>query len=110
NADNLVAGDTPGSIDAFRKNVATGEIDLVNATAAGVVSNYIVEGVPAVSDDGRYVVFATGATNLDASDDNGTTDVYRKDLTTGAILLVSTNASGTVGNSNSSGPAISGDG
>ena len=108
-ADNLIDGDEPGSIDVFRKNLFTGAIEIVNVTFGGIRANYLIESF-AVSDDGRYIALATGADNLVAGDDNSTSDVFRKDMFTGAVVLVSTTAGGVVGNSNSGLPAISGDG
>lgn len=60
-----------------------------------------------ISADGRYVTFTTDATNLDSNDVNGSTDVYRKDMATGAVELVSSGASG---NSADSDVKMSGDG
>ena len=45
-----------------------------------------------ISTDGRYVVFQTRASNLVSRDVNGKFDIYRKDLTTGAVLRVSVEA------------------
>ena len=39
-----------------------------------------------VSNDGRYVVFASSASNLVPNDDNGRADLFRKDMQTGATL------------------------
>ena len=47
----------------------------------------------AISGDGRYVVFASQATNLAAGDPDGSSrDVFRKDLVTGAVAIVSRGA------------------
>ena len=65
----------------------------------------------AMSLDGRYVVFATAAPNMVPGDTNGARDVFRKDLSTGRITLVSRDsrgepvAGGVVGE-----PSISADG
>jgi Tol biopolymer transport system component len=61
---------------------------------------------PDISADGRYVTFASPATNLVAGDTNGTTDVFRRDLTSGVTVRVST-GSGTGGSQD---PSISADG
>ena len=45
---------------------------------------------PAISADGRYVVFTSPATNLVAGDPAGVRDVFRRDLTTGVTVKVST--------------------
>ncbi len=61
-------------------------------------------GAPVVSANGRFVAFETVATGLTANDNNNyfdaslqniqTIDVYRKDLMTGDIKMVSVDASG----------------
>lgn len=54
-----------------------------------------------ISQDGRYVVFASAATNLVSGDTNGKTDIFVKDLQTGTISLVSATLAGTPGNGDS---------
>lgn len=64
-----------------------------------------------ISADGRYMVFETEAGNLVANDTNNTFDIFRFDFQTGAVVLVSVNASGTgSGNDESRLPTISADG
>ena len=41
-----------------------------------------------ISADGRYVAFASGASNLVAGDDNDLTDLFLKDLQTGALTRI----------------------
>src|SRR3981189_1487676 len=65
---------------------------------------------PSISADGRYVAFRSDASNLVPGDTNFLADVFVRDLQTGAITRVSTNASGDQGNSFSSNPSISADG
>src|SRR5690606_22561432 len=48
----------------------------------------------ALSGTGRYVAFATEASGLSPFDTNGTLDIYLKDMDTGAIELVSSDADG----------------
>ena len=62
---------------------------------------------PAISGDGRYVAFASYATNLVAGDTNGETDVFVKEVATGVLVRVSVDSSGVQGNRNSYSPAIS---
>lgn len=88
-ATNLVTGDTNGGIqDVFLKDM-TGAISLVSASSSGQQGN-AWSGNASISADGRYVVFLSNATNLVVNDTNGSmTDVFIKDMTTGAISLVS---------------------
>ncbi len=62
----------------------------------------------AVSQDGRYVAFASDAENLVPSDSNGFVDVFVKDRETGAIEIVSVGDSGSPANG-PSGLSSSGD-
>ena len=64
----------------------------------------------AISADGRYVVFASIATNLVADDTNDTNDVFMHDRSTGETVRVSVGLGGVEGNKASSGPALSADG
>ncbi len=64
----------------------------------------------ALSADGRFLVFASAATQLVNGDSNGATDVFVRDLMTGAVRRVSTDALGVQGNGVSDAPSISADG
>jgi Tol biopolymer transport system component len=67
----------------------TGEIRLVDVPQGAASSNGIGED-PHISADGQYVVFDSDATDLPGGDANGTTvDVFRKDMVTGVVDLVS---------------------
>ncbi len=61
-----------------------------------------------LSGDGRFVVFSSSADNLIASDANAASDVFRIDLETCALTLVSISETGLTGNSY--GGSISDDG
>jgi hypothetical protein len=66
-----------------------------------------------VSDDGRYVSFASAAYNLVAGDTNGTFDVFRRDRAEQSTLRVSVGSSGEQGNGQSTlgfGRAVTADG
>ncbi|MCU1364953.1 MAG: hypothetical protein JWN39_592 [Ilumatobacteraceae bacterium] len=66
---------------------------------------------PAVSGDGRYVAFASDATNLlSGADGNGKTDVFLRDRQSGTTTRLSVSTGGVAGNGNSDSPAISFDG
>jgi Tol biopolymer transport system component len=65
---------------------------------------------PAVSADGRYVVFASRATNLAAECATGERHVYRVDRLTGQTRCVSRTAAGPPGDGPSGDPVVSGDG
>jgi Big-like domain-containing protein/K319-like protein len=94
-------GDGDSALDGFVKDLTTGAVTLVPTTAAGVKANLDTQLGP-ISDDGTVVSFSTTATNLDAYDsDSGVFDTYVKNLTTGALALVSTSDAGAKGNGDS---------
>jgi len=106
-ASNLVAGDTNATFDVFLKDLTTGSVTLVSAGAAGEGGGFSGSGV--ISADGSKVAFSSAATNLVPDDTNGRSDVFVKDLVTGAITLVSSGPAGQ-GNDSSDRPSISADG
>jgi Ca2+-binding RTX toxin-like protein len=97
-ASNLVADDGNGAVsDVFVKDWADGDIRCVSTSAAGVQGNSTSSNAQ-FSADGRFVLFQSLASNLVAVDANGQHwDVFRKNLQTGAIRLVSTDAAGVQG-------------
>ena len=112
NATNLVSGDTNGTRDVFVKDLQTGFITRASTDSSGNQANGNVHPFNklAISADGRYVAFASTATNLVPGDTNGTYDVFVKDLQTGSTTRVSTDSPGNQGNGQSFDPVISADG
>ncbi|MBX3024584.1 PD40 domain-containing protein [bacterium] len=109
-APDLDAFGTTGAGDLFVRDDGAASTKVVNATAAGVSGNAAAAGA-GVSADGRYAVFVSVASDGSPSDHNGATDVFVRDLFTGATKLVSVDASGTEpGNGASDTPTISADG
>ncbi len=87
---------------------------LVSVNTAGIQGN-ASSSTPSISGDGRYVAFASAATDLVGGfvDGNGPAgnDDYVRDLFLGTTVLVSLNSAGTAGgNGSSEDPAISADG
>ncbi|MGO1080896.1 TolB family protein, partial [Inquilinus sp. CA228] len=66
--------------------------------------------VPALSADGRFVVFESNASNLVAGDSNGVADIFLRDTLTGATTRLSAAGDGTEGNSGSFRALVSADG
>lgn len=93
-ASDLVAGDTNGRPDIFRKDLVTGEVVRVSTGSKTAQGQEAEANGPSreasISADGRYVVFQSSAGNLVAGDTNGQTDIFRKDLVTGETIRVST--------------------
>jgi Tol biopolymer transport system component len=108
-ATNLVPGDTNGRPDAFVRDRLAGVTTRVSVATSGAQANGDSDS-PAISADGRYVAFASGATNLVSGDTNGLGDVFVHDRVTGATTRVSVASDGTQGNWSSGFPAVSGDG
>jgi Tol biopolymer transport system component len=108
-ASNLVTGDTNGVTDVFVNDRVTGTTTRVSVSSSGAQANKRSID-PAISADGRYVVFASEATNLVSGDTNGKRDIFVVDRTTGAVQRVSLSSSGAQANKSSSDPVISADG
>jgi hypothetical protein len=111
-ASDLVANDTNGSMsDVFVRDLKTGTTILVSVNRAGTASGNFSSRQPAMSADGRFVAFASFASDLVANDTNGTENIFVRDLRTGTTALVSVNSTGTdTGDMSSFNPAISADG
>jgi Tol biopolymer transport system component len=125
-ATNLVANDTntcdiytiPGSCpDVFVHDRQTGETTRVSVASDGTQANYQSIG-NSISTDGRFVAFASLASNLVSGDTNicgvstipGTCpDVFVHDRQTGETTRVSVASNGTQGNAESWFPSISAD-
>jgi hypothetical protein len=105
-ASNLVAGDTNDNSDVFVHDRRTGQTTRVSVSSSGRQGNS-TSGFGAISADGRYVAFASLASNLVAGDSNGGFDVFVRDRTTGRTIRVSVGRRGQQANGDSEGPAIS---
>jgi Tol biopolymer transport system component len=92
-ATNLVPDDTNGVNDVFVRDLDTGTTTRVSVGAAGVQGNALSQ-MPAISADGRYVAFASRASNLVAGDTNQTTDAFVHDRTTGQTTRVNVSTAG----------------
>jgi len=108
--DNMVANDTNNNPDIFLKDMATGAVTLVSASASGEQGNGF-SSLPSISGDGQLIAFASFATNLVPGDTTaGYFDIFVKDVLTGAITRVSSSASGAEANNGSFNPFLSADG
>jgi Tol biopolymer transport system component len=108
-ADNLVPGDTNHDHDVFVRDRQTGAITRVSVDSAGVPGNG-PSGPASISGDGRYVVFASDATNLVAGDTNKAGDIFLHDMQTGVTSRITVNLFGEQADSDSYHPVISADG
>jgi Tol biopolymer transport system component len=106
-ASNLVPGDTNNASDVFVRDVKTGTTTLVSVNLSGTCGNGASDS-PAISPDGRFVVFLSYASDLVSLPTNGHRNVFVRDLAAGTTTLVSVNLAG--GGSDSDTPVISADG
>lgn len=93
-ATNLVMGDTNVLTDVFLHDRQTGITTRVSVATGGTQSNTTSE-LTAISGDGRYIAFQSGATNLVTGDTNSRYDVFVHDRQTGTTTRVSVGSGGT---------------
>ncbi len=108
-ATNLVDNDTNGMADVFVLDRLLGTTERVSTSSTGEQSDG-ESFQSSISDDGRYVVFYSQASNLVSGPGNTFNQVYMKDRLTGQTTLISKTADGSAGNVGSVWPSISGDG
>lgn len=65
---------------------------------------------PSLSADGTKIAFVSAASDLVPGDTNKSSDIFVKDLRTGAVVRASVAADGTGGNDDSADPSLSADG
>ena len=82
----LVAGDTNAAGDMFVRDTV-GEVT-ARVSDASVEPDADVSA-PDLSEDGRYLAFSSGASNLVPDDTNGGRDVFRRDQGTGEVIRLS---------------------
>ena len=120
-ASDLVAGDTNGSTDVFVRDTCIGATGCIPSTVRVSVASDGAQGNanssrPSLSADGRFVGFSSSASNLVASDTNGSDDVFVRDTCTGATgctpstIRVSMASDGAQGDGASGPAAMSEDG
>jgi Tol biopolymer transport system component len=116
-ASNLVPGDANGTSDVFVRDRVAGTIERVSVDsrerqATGGDQGGVLDtnfGRPVITPDGRFVAFASSATNLVKGDRNNTVDIFLRDQVAGTTERVTMAGRKTEANSESSVPAISPD-
>lgn len=111
NGYNTLSAGVPGYGPAvYRRDMETGELELVTVSTN---PGHLTAGFfPSMSDDGRYIAFMSPVDDLVPGDDNGTWDVFVRDMQAGTTELVSraSGANGALGDDGSFNPSISGNG
>jgi Tol biopolymer transport system component len=110
NAPNLVKGDGNFRYDVFVRDRVRGETTRVSVGSTGAEGNDD-SGYPAISANGRFVAFASLASNLVPGDRNHRFDVFVRDLKRGKTTRVDVSSAGAEADDGSVWrPAISADG
>jgi Tol biopolymer transport system component len=111
---NIVTSDTNNTNDVFVYDVENGTTERVSLSSSETEGNsnsyleYMV--VRSISDDGRFIVFASDADNLVTGDTNGRKDVFLRDRLTGETFLINKTPDGSQSNNWSEDPSISANG
>ena len=108
-ASNLVSNDTNNVEDVFFLDRKTGLTSRASVSSSGVQGN-AASLKPALTADGRYVLFQSYASNMVAGDTNGMPDVFLRDRKTHTVSRVSVSSSGGQANGLSGYASFSPDG
>ena len=108
-AANLVDNDFNAFTDIFVRNRTTGITERVNVDGAGNEAMGHSD-FGDISADGRYVVFASNATNLVPNDTNGWDDIFLRDRQLGTTERINVSTSGAQTTLWSTEPSVSGNG
>lgn len=91
-------GGTGNYRQVFLKNLTSGVVSIVSSNGEVVEEADNNTGHPSISSDGRYATFHSPAANLLPSVGGTYSQVFRKDLVSGDLILVSSKADNTAGN------------
>jgi Tol biopolymer transport system component len=110
-ATNLVPGDTNKFVDLFVRDRQTGTTERVDLSSSGDEANGDCKSPKlTISADGRFVAYASAASNLVPGDTNRRIDCFVRDRQSGSTDRISVSSTGDQGNDISLDPAISADG
>ncbi|MEZ5963013.1 MAG: hypothetical protein R3F56_04115 [Planctomycetota bacterium] len=110
-ATNLVAGDTNGFADVFVRDTRAGTTTLVSARPGNSQAEPNGSSFdPSIAHGGRFVAFASNASNLVSFDTNGKADVFVRDLQGQVTQRVSLGSTGVQANEDCRSPSITADG
>ncbi|MCA0454814.1 MAG: tandem-95 repeat protein [Chloroflexi bacterium] len=107
----LVASDTNGQWDVYLFSRASSQLERISISALGAQNNNgSLNFAPSISDNSRYVVFQSSASNLVSGDTNNATDIFLRDRQTSQTTRISLNSDEQEANGSSTNPHVSGDG
>jgi hypothetical protein len=109
-AANLVPGDTNTTSDIFLRDRTTGATERISVSSTGAQANSFSPGPASLSSTGRYVVFASAATNLVPGDTNNEIDIFIRDRKAKTTKRVSVSSNGVQPKRDSYGASVSADG
>ncbi|MBK8179251.1 MAG: calcium-binding protein [Planctomycetes bacterium] len=93
-ATDVVVPDVNLVADAFVRDLLLGTTTRVSVSTAGVQANQATGTTTAVSSDGRFVAFASPASNLVSGDTDSNWDAFVRDLVTGETTCASVDLTG----------------
>ena len=105
----LVPGGTGGRIHGYVTDLVAGTVERVSVASNETAANSDTDNL-AMSGDGRFVAFASIASNLVPNDTNAVGDVFVRDRQSGLTQRVSVSSTGAQAGRASFAPCISGDG
>ena len=108
-ANDIVPGDTNGRQDVFVRDTRTNTTVRASVDTGGGNANGD-SFYPTISGDGRYVAFASRATDLVAGDASPAEDIFVRDLQSGTTTRVTVDTAGGEPNANTLTSGISADG
>lgn len=109
-ASNLVEGDTNNANDIFIKNLQTNVVTRISVAADGSQAQNFASFDGSFVGSANLAVFESQAGSLVEGDQNNFTDVYVKDIQTGALGIISRNEAGQASNGVSRAAQASADG
>jgi hypothetical protein len=92
-ANNLIDNDNNNATDIFRKDMLTGAVVRVSTSIEGIEANDDSANAT-VSRDGRFVLFASQASNLGAANTRRQYSLFLKDIDSGSIQRVFSKSDG----------------
>jgi Tol biopolymer transport system component len=111
NANNLSTRDDNFLTNVYVRDSVAGTTTLVSraggATGAGGDGT---SSLPSISANGRFVAFESQANNFSSSDNNRVVNIFRRDMVTNALTLISRTTGGAGAGGASAAPSISPDG